>query len=57
MNHIPLTGVYAITLTAPDGRKRKTLAFLPTEQTRRNFLTAAAKRGLKVSINENENRL
>ena len=49
--------IYELILKAPDGRERKTLAFLPTEETRRNFLTAAAKRKLKVSINENENRL
>ena len=50
MNHTPLTGVYALTLTAPDGRERKTLAYLPTEETRRNFLTAAEKRGVKCAM-------
>ena len=48
----PLTGIYAITLTAPDGRKRNTLAYLPTETTRRNFLTAAMKHGLTVALSE-----
>ena len=50
-----MTGIYAITLTAPDGRERKTLAFLPTEETRRNFLAAAEKRGVKVAFNGNVN--
>jgi len=52
MNHTPLTGVYAITLTAPDGRERKTLAFLPTEETKNNYLAAATKRGLSVALSE-----
>lgn len=46
-------GVYALTLRAPNGEERKTLAWLPNEQVRQDFYDKAAKRGLTVtSISE-----
>ena len=45
--------VYPLTLTAPDGRELRTLAWFPTEECRRDFYDKAAKRGLTVtSISE-----
>ncbi len=45
-----MTGIYELTLTSSHGRERKMLAYLPTEETRRNFLTAAEKRGVSASL-------
>ena len=42
-------GIYELTLRAPDGRERKVLAFLPTEETRKNFCEQCRKRGLEVT--------
>ena len=36
-------------LKAPDGREKRMLAFLPTEDTERNFLASAMRMGLEVS--------
>lgn len=47
-------GVYALTLRAPSGEERKTLAWLPTETVRRDFYEKARKNGLEV-IENNEN--
>lgn len=47
-------GVYSLTLRAPDGRERRTLAWLPNEAVRRDFYEKARKRGLEV-IENNEN--
>lgn len=44
--------VYPLTLTAPDGRELRTLAWLPTEAVRRDFYEKAAKRGLNVTENK-----
>ena len=48
-------GVYALTLRAPSGEERKTLAWLPTEAVRQDFYQKARKRGLEVIENDNEN--
>ena len=48
-------GVYALTLRAPNGQERKTLAWLPNEQVRQDFYQKARKRGLEVIENDNEN--
>lgn len=42
--------IQAITLTAPDGRELRTLAWFPTEECRRDFYDKAAKRGLTVTL-------
>ena len=42
--------IQALTLTAPDGRELRTLAWFPTEECRRDFYEKAAKRGLTVTI-------
>ena len=42
--------IQALTLTAPDGRKLRTLAWFPTEECRRDFYEKAARRGLTVTI-------
>lgn len=49
-----MTGIYELILKAPDGSERKMLAFLPTEETRRNFFTAAEKKGLKAELRQIE---
>ena len=38
-----------LTLTAPDGRELRTLAWFPTPECRRDFYEKAAKRGLTVT--------
>jgi len=42
-------GIYELTLSAPDGRERKTLAWFPNEAVRQDFLRRAAQRGLEVT--------
>ena len=49
MNTIP---VYPLTLTAPDGRELRTLAWFPTEECREYFYNRAAECGLKVKSEE-----
>lgn len=44
-------GVYELTLRAPDGRERKTLAWFPNEAVRQDFYSRAARRGLEVIEN------
>ena len=44
--------IQALTLTAPDGRELRTLAWFPTEECRRDFYAKAAKRGLTVTENK-----
>lgn len=48
-----MTGIYELTLRAPDGRERRTLAWFPTEEVRQDFYDKARKRGLEV-IENNE---
>ena len=47
-------GVYALTLRAPSGEERKTLAWMPNDAVRRDFYEKARKRGLEVIENDNE---
>ena len=44
-----MNGVCGLTLTAPDGRELRTLAWFPTEECREDFYEKAAKRGLTVT--------
>ncbi len=48
-------GVYELTLRAPDGRERRTLAWFPNEQVRQDYLRRAAQRGLEVIENSIDN--
>lgn len=43
--------VQGLTLTAPDGRELRTLAWFPTPECRRDFYEKAARRGLTVKEN------
>lgn len=43
-----MTNVYELTLRAPDGRERRTLAWFPTEGVRQDFYEKARKRGLEI---------
>lgn len=43
-----MDGVYELILRAKDGRERRTLAWLPNEQVRKNFYDRAHKKGLEV---------
>lgn len=47
-----MTGIYELTLRAPDGRERRMLAWFPTDEVQQDFYEKARKRGL--DINENE---
>ena len=47
-----MNGIYGVTLRAKDGRERRELAWLPTDETRRDFMSKAVKRGLEVEMNE-----
>ena len=44
-----MTGIYELTLRAPDGRERRTLAWFPTEAVRQDLHEKARKRGLEVT--------
>ena len=46
-----------MTLRAPSGQERRTLVWLPTEETRREFFRKAQKNGLEVIVNENEDAI
>lgn len=43
-----MTGIYELTLRAPDGRERRTLVWFPTEGVRNDFYEKARKRGLEI---------
>jgi len=47
-----IPNVYPLTLTAPDGRELRTLAWFPAEECRRDFYAKAAKHGLTVTENK-----
>ena len=47
-----MNGIYELTLRAPDGRERRTLAWFPTEEVRQDFYEKARKRGLEIIENE-----
>ena len=56
-----MTGIYELTLRAPDGRERRTLAWFPTDEVRQDYYEKARKRGLTVIENlklkiENRNK-
>ena len=42
-----MNGVYELTLRAPGGRERRTLAWLPTPEVRQDY--QAARRGLEIT--------
>ena len=44
-----MTGIYELTLRAPDGRELRTLAWFPTPACRKDFYEKAARRGLTVT--------
>jgi len=44
--------IQGLTLTAPDGRELRTLAWFPTEECRKDFYEKAARRGLTVTENK-----
>lgn len=44
--------VYPLTLTAPDGRELRTLAWFPTPACREYFYAKATERGLTVAENK-----
>lgn len=46
-----MTGIYELTLRAPDGRERRELVWLPTEAVRQDFYEKARKRGLEIIEN------
>lgn len=51
-----MNGIYELILRAPDGRERRTLAWLPTDKVRQEYYDKARKRGLEViAINNNDN--
>lgn len=41
--------VYELTLRTNDGRERRTLAWFPTDDVRKDFYEKAARRGLEIS--------
>lgn len=43
-----MTGIYELTLRAPDGREKKTLAWLPNEAVRQDFYVKVRQRDLEV---------
>lgn len=47
-------GIYELLLKAPDGRERRTLAWLPNEQVRQEYFAKARKRGLTIEIISHE---
>lgn len=47
-----MNNVYGITLRAKDGQERRTLVWLPTEETRREFYRKARKNGLEIELRE-----
>lgn len=48
-----MQGIYELTLKAPDGREKRMLAWLPTEQVRQNFYEKARRNGIEI-ITEQE---
>ena len=48
-----MNGIYELTLLAPDGRERRTLAWFPTDEVQQDFYEKARKRGLEI-INDHE---
>lgn len=48
-----MTGIYALTLRAPDGRERKMVAWFPDEGFWQRFSEKARRNGIEI-INEQE---
>ena len=48
VNRQIINGVFDITLTAPDGRERHPLVYLPTEAVRQQYYERAKRNGLTV---------
>ena len=46
-----MTGIYELTMRAPDGRERCELAWLPTDAIRQDFYDKARRNGIEVLIN------
>lgn len=44
-----MNDIYPLTLQAPDGRERRTLAWFPTEQVRQEFYEKATRHGISVT--------
>lgn len=44
-----MNGIYELTLRAPDGRERRTLAWFPTDEVRQDYYEKARKRGLEIT--------
>ena len=49
-----MNNIYELTLTAPDGQERHTLAWFPTEKVQHDFYAKAQHNGLKVRITNNK---
>ena len=49
-----MNNVMGLTLRARDGREQRTLAWLPTEEIRREFYERARRNGLEIIENEPE---
>lgn len=47
-----MTGIYELTLRAPDGRERRTLAWFPTEEVLQDLREKAERKGLTVEENK-----
>lgn len=44
-----MTGIYSLALRAPDGRERRTLAWLPNEAVRQDFYTKAERNSVEIT--------
>lgn len=47
-----MNGIYELTLRAPDGRERRTLAWFPTDAVRQDLHKKAERKGLAVEENK-----
>lgn len=50
-----MQGIYELTLKAPDGREKRTLAWIPTEEVRRNFYEKARQNGIDIIFEQELN--
>ena len=46
-----VSGIYELTLRSSDGREKHILAWLPTEETRREFYAKAERNGIEIIAN------
>ena len=49
---IDMTGIYELTLRAPDGREQRQLAYIPNDQVRQDYIAKANKNGLEIELRE-----